>query len=179
VECGASHDATALLDAVERIYDNANAASPNLADERARLYRGRIGLAVSSKNADELLRYAQLAWDIETNRHRNMGHATSILAVAYNDLATAWACHREWEKAINRLKESKRIRENLPGFTKDKLFSPLYHLGLVYSHQGKYDEAEVILNEAIQDWEDAFGPDDASSVRYVFLWRSRKSQGLY
>lgn len=94
-----------------------------------------------------------------------MGHKSSILAVSYNDLAMAWACHGEWEKAIELLIESRRIREELPGFTRDKLFSPLYHLGLIYQHQGKYDEAEKILNEAIRDRDEAFGREDAVSLR--------------
>ena len=85
--------------------------------------------------------------------------------MAYNDLAVAWACHCEWEKAIELLQESKSIREKMPGFTRDKLFSPLYHLGLSLQHQGKFDEAEEVLNEAIKDREVAFGPGDAVSTR--------------
>jgi hypothetical protein len=165
VECGLSHDAITLLEVVERIYNQGNAGSAALVEERGKLYRGRIGLAVSSKNPDDLFHYAQLAWTLETTRHRNMGHATSILAVAHNDMATAWACHGKWEKAIVELKESTRIREGLPGFTKDKLFSPLYHLGLVYSHQGKYNDAEDVLSETIAIWEEVFGPKDAVSLR--------------
>ncbi|MCJ1308297.1 hypothetical protein MMC25_001950 [Agyrium rufum] len=121
--------------------------------------------------------YANLAnqlskkrWDVETGRHRKIGHATSILTVAYNDLAMAWACHGEWEKAVALLKESRTIREGLPDFTKDKLFSPLYHLGLVYHHQGKFDDAETVLNEAIQDRENRFGREDTSSVRSTALF---------
>lgn len=173
MECSASHDANALLDAVEVIYKQENAGSLALVEERGKLYRGRLGLAVSSKNVDDLLHYAQLAWELEIERHRKMGHATSILAVAYNDLAMAWACHCEWEKAIVKLKESRRIRENLPGFTRDKLYSPLYHLGLIYSHQGKYAQAEEVLNEAIKDWEEAFGPKDAVSLRSAALFYAR------
>ena len=165
MECGVPHEAVPLLDAAEKIYKARGPTSPALDDEQVKIYRGRIGLAASSKNPVDLLHYAQLAWEIETARHRKIGHATSILAVAYNDLAVAWACHGEWPKSIELLKESRSIRENLPGFTRDMLFSPLYHLGLLLHHQGKYDDAERVLNEAIKDREEAFGPADAASVR--------------
>ena len=138
-------------------------------EELGKYFRGRIALAVSSKDTDNLLRYAQLAWDVETERHRRLGRPTSFLAVAYNDLAVGWACQCEWDKALELLEKSKSIREQLPGFTRDKLFSPLYHKALVLHHQGKYDEAEEILNEAIGDREEAFGPNDATSIRWVPL----------
>lgn len=118
LECGAGHEAIPLLDATEDIYKKMNIKSQALEEEQAKLYRGRIGLAVSSRNADDLLHYVKLALHIETERHRRMGQATSVLAVAYNDIATAWACHGEWERAILQLKESREIRENLPGFHK-------------------------------------------------------------
>ncbi|KAL2066449.1 hypothetical protein VTL71DRAFT_2520 [Oculimacula yallundae] len=102
-----------------------------------------------------------------------MGHATSWLAVAHNDMAVAWAWQGEWEKSIVELKESRSVRESLPGFTPDKLFSPLYHLGLVYAYQGKYDEAEKVLNETIGIWEDAYGPIDTVSLRSAALFYTR------
>lgn len=165
MECGISHEAVPLLDAAEKIYKLRGPASLALDDEQVKIYRGRIGLAASSKNSIDLLRYAQLAWEIETERHRKIGHATSMLGVAYNDLAVAWACHGEWEKSLELLKESRSFREKLPGFTRDMLFSPLYHLGLILHHQKSYDEAELVLNEAIKDREEAIGLADAASLR--------------
>ena len=154
-----------LLNAVEAIYKPNHPDCQVGAEDLGKYFRGRIALAVSSKNMDDLLLYAQLAWDCEIERHKILGYNTSILAVAYNDLANAWACHCEWERALELLVDSRTIREGLPGFSRDKLFSPLYHTGLVLYHQGKYDDAEKILNEAIQDRETAFGRDDVSSVR--------------
>lgn len=165
MECGVGHEAIPLLNAAENIHKLGQPDSIALDEEHVRIFRGRIGLAASSKNTNDLLRYAQLAWEMEEKRHQKIGHGTSMLAVAYSDLAMAWACHGEWERSIELLKESKSIREKLPGFTRDMLFSPLYHLGLVFYHQKKYDEAEVVLNEAIKDREEAFGPDDAVSLR--------------
>jgi tetratricopeptide (TPR) repeat protein len=167
VERGAGDDTIRLLQVAEKIYDFDSAEDDLLDVERAKLFRGRIGLAVSSKGADALLHYAQLAFETEERRHKQIGHPTAILAVAYNDLAHAWAFHRDWNQAISLLKVSKEIREQLPDFTIDKLFSPLYHLGLVLQHQGKYQEAEDVLNEAIRDRNNVFGPADAVSIRYT------------
>ncbi|CZS96403.1 uncharacterized protein RCO7_04912 [Rhynchosporium graminicola] len=136
-----------------------------------------IGLAISSKNGDDLLHYVKLSWNLEIERHRKMGHATSWLAVAHNDMAVAWAWQGELEKSIIELKESRRVREKLPGFIPEKLFSPLYHFGIVYACQGKYDEVEKVLNETIGIWEEAFGPNDAgiNEERSIVL-RSWKSE---
>jgi tetratricopeptide (TPR) repeat protein len=150
----------------ELIYGSALSESSYLEEEQAKVYRGRVGLAASSKDRETMLEYAQLVYELEVKRHSRTGKLSSMLAVAYNDLATAWAFYEEWEKSIKLLNESKRIRQSLPGFTRDMLFSPLYHLGLVLQHQGKYEEAEEVLNQAMQDREEALGTGEASmSVR--------------
>ncbi|CZT45965.1 uncharacterized protein RSE6_06327 [Rhynchosporium secalis] len=176
-ECGVSHDAAILLDEVEKIYEQATTESATHCQDRGPLY---IGLAVSSKNGDDLLQYVKLSWNLEIERHRNMGHATSWLAVAHNDTAVAWAWQGELKKSIIELKESRRVRENLPGFIPEKLFSPLYHFGIVYACQGKYDEVEKVLNETIGIWEEAFGPNDAgiNEERSIVLrsWRSEDAR---
>ncbi|CZT09327.1 uncharacterized protein RAG0_14139 [Rhynchosporium agropyri] len=176
-ECGVSHDAAILLDEVEKIYEQATTESATHCQDRGPLY---IGLAVSSKDGDDLLHYVKLSWNLEIERHRKMGHATSWLAVAHNDMAVAWAWQGELEKSIIELKESRRVRENLPGFIPEKLFSPLYHFGIVYACQGKHDEVEKVLNETIGIWEEAFGPNDAGidEERSIVLrsWRSEDAR---
>ncbi|KAK8016862.1 hypothetical protein PG993_015051 [Apiospora rasikravindrae] len=172
-ESGKGHEASPLLDAAEKIYWGIESTSIDIDELRATVYRGRIGLAATSKNGDDLLHYAQLTFDIEKERHRRKSEPSSLLAVAYNDLATGWAFQRHWSEAIRLLEESRKIREILPGFTRDKLFSPLYHLALVYHHQRRFEEAESVLNQAIKDREDAFGAEDAVSPRSAALFYAR------
>ncbi|KAI1500271.1 hypothetical protein F5X99DRAFT_429918 [Biscogniauxia marginata] len=172
-ERGAGHEAIALVETADNIYKKSMRLdiSPSIMYEyRARVYRARIGLAVSSREGDDVFEFAHQAFEIEKYRHRDKDTPSSILAVAYNDLATGWAFRREWKAAIELLIESKRIRETLPGFTRDKLFSPLYHLGIVYHHQGNFDAAEATLTQAIKDRSSAFGPKDKRSVRSAALY---------
>lgn len=129
------------------------------------IIEGELDSQYLPRNIWDLLTYARKAWDVEVAPHKESGiPASSILAVAYNGLAQAWACHREWDKALTLLEQSRNIRESL-GLTKDKLFSPLYHKALVLLHQAKYDEAGDVVNEAIHHREEAFGAEDTSSVR--------------
>lgn len=133
-----------------------------------KLCRARIGLAMRSLDFKNCLCYALLGLQVEDSRHKRLGKNSSILAVAYNDLAMAYGLRGQWELALPMLKMSREIREGLPGFTKDKLFSPLYHEGLVRYYQGQYREAGQILEEARKDRHEALGSND-TSVRYVIL----------
>ncbi|KAL9057024.1 MAG: hypothetical protein Q9162_002572 [Coniocarpon cinnabarinum] len=173
LECSLDDNVVALLDTAQSIYECTSHDSAKTDENLVKVYRGRIGLASSSKNADELLKFAQLAWKIETNKFRRTRQQTPFLAVAHNDLAVGWACQREWERAIALSEESKAVRERMPGFTRDKLFSPLYHLGLVFLHQGRFSEAEEVLNQAIRDREEVFGANDAKSTRSAALLYAR------
>ncbi|KAJ8132877.1 hypothetical protein O1611_g748 [Lasiodiplodia mahajangana] len=171
-ERGAGHDAIALVETADNIYRNISFEKPleTTYETRAKVCRARIGLAVSAREGDDVFEFAQQAFEIENYRHRDKETPSSILAVAYNDLATGWAFRREWNTAIELLAESKKIRERLPGFTRDKLFSPLYHLGIVYHHQGNFDAAETTLKQAIEDRSALFGPEDTRSVRSAALY---------
>ncbi|KAI1357753.1 P-loop containing nucleoside triphosphate hydrolase protein [Xylaria arbuscula] len=139
-------------------------------DVQASIIRARIGIAVISREGDDVLDLALQVFEIEKYRHKPPYQPSSFLAVAYNDLATGWAFRQNWAQAIQLLKESMKIRENLPGFTRDKLFSPLYHLGIVYHHQGNFDAAETSLTQAIDDRSAAFGREDKRSVRSAALY---------
>ncbi|KAI1123414.1 hypothetical protein F5Y10DRAFT_270137 [Nemania abortiva] len=171
-ERGTGHAATALVELADTMYRSLSFKQPlvTLDENRAKICRARIGLAVSSREGQDVFNFAQEAFEIEKHQHQDKDMSSSILAVAYNDLATGWAFRQEWEAAIELLTESKKIRERLPGFTRDKLFSPLYHLGIVYHHQGNFDAAEATLKQAIEDRSAAFRPKDTRSIRSAALY---------
>ncbi|KAI0866339.1 P-loop containing nucleoside triphosphate hydrolase protein [Xylaria cubensis] len=171
-ERGVGHEAIALVETADNMYRGISFDKPLgvTYETRAKIYRARIGLAVSSKEGDDIFEFAQQVFEIEKYQHQDRDEPSSILAVAYNDLATGWAFRRKWATAVELLTESKKIRERLPGFTGDKLFSPLYHLGIVYHHQGDFDAAEITLKQAIEDRSATFGPKDTRSVRSAALY---------
>jgi tetratricopeptide (TPR) repeat protein len=164
MECGVSHEALPLIEQAEAIYKLFDPST--IIEELGKLYRSRVGVASHERDPLALLQYALLGLELEKKRHEEIGHPTPILAVAYNDLAMGYALNREWDKAIPQLKRSREIREGFADFTKDKLFSPLYHLGLVLHHQGKDEEAERVLEQAIKDREEALGPENSINLRY-------------
>ncbi|KAI1183777.1 hypothetical protein F5B17DRAFT_110946 [Nemania serpens] len=171
-ERSACREALSLLALADRLYTDMTLKSTlsTRYDVQGSVIRARIGIAVISREGDEVLDLALQVFEMEKYRHRPPKEPSSILAVAYNDLATGWAFHQDWAQAIQLLKDSMRIREGLPGFTRDKLFSPLYHLGIVYHHQGNFDAAETSLKQAIDDRSAAFGPKDKRSVRSAALY---------
>ncbi|KAI0968573.1 hypothetical protein F4678DRAFT_481798 [Xylaria arbuscula] len=154
-ERSACREALSLLALADRLYTGMTLKSTlsTRYDVQASIIRARIGIAVVSREGDDVLDLALQVFEIEKYRHKPPKEPSSILAVAYNDLATGWAFHQDWMQAIQLLKDSMRIREGLPGFTRDKLFSPLYHLGI-----------------AINDRSTAFGPKDKRSVRSAALY---------
>ncbi|KAI0102118.1 P-loop containing nucleoside triphosphate hydrolase protein [Nemania sp. FL0031] len=171
-ERGAGHTAISLVETADNIYKSSEFTTSlaTMSENRTKVYRARIGLAVSSREGDDVFKFSRQVFEIEEFLHQSKGRPSSILAVAYNDMAVGWAFRREWKRAIAFLNDSKDIREMLPGFTRDKLFSPLYHLGIVYHHQGDFDAAETTLKQAIEDRSAIFGPEDTRSVRSAALY---------
>ena len=136
-----------------------------MTENLANVYRGRIGLANATHNPKSAFHYAGLHLEVERKRHKKIGHSTSMLAVAYNDLAVAYSMNALYVDAIPLLIKSKQIRESLPGFRKDWLFSPHYHLALTFYYQGKDQDAVELLESTIKDREELLLPNDRVSVR--------------
>lgn len=146
---GVAKETSLLLDAAQYIY---HTNRPDIQEVEGEIYRARIEVAISTKNADDHLEYADLAWKAEISRHPTSMLIKPIIAIACNDLAVALACHSEWERAIDLLEDSKEIFE-------EQQFLLLYHLGLIFQHQGELDKAKEVLkkaNEAVRDQEDVY-----------------------
>ena len=129
------------------------------------IYSGLVWNSVLSKDLHMVFHYAQKRFDTEEEVLTERGSPDSITAVAYNDLGMAYLLNDVAEEAIHYLQRSKEIRENLPGFKKDWLFSPFLSLGKTYWRLGRLDEAAEVLLEALNDRIAAFGSDDRQSIR--------------
>ena len=129
------------------------------------IFSGLVWNSVLSKDLPMVFHYAQKRFDIEEMLETKRGKADSLTAVAYNDLGMAYTLNGVHEKAIPYIQKSKEIRESLPGFRKEWLFSPFLAFGKTYWRLGRHEDAAAILLEALQDREKAFGPDDRQSIR--------------
>jgi tetratricopeptide (TPR) repeat protein len=90
--------------------------------------------------------------------------------------------NRIHDQAVHYLEKSIQLRKQMPGFRKDWLYSPYYHLGITYYTAGRCEDAARYLREAIADREDRLGPNDRESHRtgalYYALGNVCGAQGL-
>lgn len=129
------------------------------------MLRGYIGIAFLTRNPQMFMHYAQLHHDHEVERHKYIDGPTSALALCYHHLGVANCLNHRFKDAITLLEQSKMIREDLDGSRPQSMFNSLYHLGLAWHHQGEHEEADRLLERAIKDRVEEFGPKDCTSVK--------------
>lgn len=130
-----------------------------------RIYRGRIHAAFVTQNKEEYYKFAELSWNIETSRHQKTNSKSQRLAGATLHMGIAHNFHALYKEAIPFLEESSSVRQALPGFKRDWLFSPLYQLAHAYFHLGQDEKAADLLETAISDRISALGNNDRYSMR--------------
>ena len=133
--------------------------------QRGQILRGRCVAALGNRDPQDSFYWAKLHFEFEVKRHESLPQPTSVLPIAYNHLAWAYALNGLYEEAVPLLEVSISLREKLPNFKRDQLYSPLYHLALTRHYQGFNDEAANILLRAIKDRTDILGPNDRTSYR--------------
>ncbi|KAF2732072.1 hypothetical protein EJ04DRAFT_554283 [Polyplosphaeria fusca] len=177
IEKSQGEEALRALDLSESILAEARGTA-DLIEYDLRICRGRIGAAFVMRDKDTYFDYAEKEYDIEIARS---GEPSARLANANMHMGIAYNFNSLWKEAERYLNESKRIRESMPGFKKDWLFSPLYQLAHNYYHRGKYAQAAGFLEVAIKDRVEAFQEADNYSVRtgalYYTLGDVRVRQG--
>jgi tetratricopeptide (TPR) repeat protein len=161
IEKSQAKEALSTLDMSESILADAR-GTEDLTEYELRICRGRIGAAFVMRDQDTYFDYAEKEYNIETARSKE---PSTRLATANIHMGIAYNFNSLWKEAEKYLNESKRIREAMPGFRKDWLFSPLYQLAHTLYHRGKYTEAAEVLEAAINDRVEAFKEADSYSVR--------------
>lgn len=129
------------------------------------------------------LHFSTLRFEASEALFNKTGERISFDTATHNDLGACYAMNRMPEKALEMLEKSAELRRQMKAFKKDWLFSPFYHMGIVYYTMGKYEAAAKVLQEAIVDRLSALGPNDRSSSRtgalFYVLGNVRWSQGLF
>ena len=158
------HEATPLLDLAQSICEE---SSEDTIEQLALIHGSRTWVAALTHDAEKSFFHAKIRLELEQTLFERSGKATANLAAAYNDLGVAYSMNKLYSKAIPLLIKSKEVRSGLPGFQKDWLYNPLYHLGLAAWHHGQNEEAADILLGALHDREEALGVNDTQSTRLV------------
>ena len=161
-ERGEGPEAVSLLEHADLICeDAAEIAKPHLKS----LWGCWVGIATTSGDAKLVFHYCKLRLELAEAEFKASGAESSFLAVAHNDMGQAYSMNHLPDRAMKHLERSKEIRLGLPGFRKDWLFSPFYHLAVAHSCLGNHDKAFEIIQQAINDRIEVLGPNDRESVR--------------
>ena len=93
------------------------------------------------------------------------GDVNSQIAACYSETARALIMSRIFTSAREFIDKSVAIRKKMPHFSRQQLYSPLYYSALIHIHEGKFDEAESELSEALRDREVKYCRDNCESKR--------------
>lgn len=89
------------------------------------------------------------------------------LGIVYNETGVAYGMNDEWSLAEDYFLKSIQVMKEQENYDDTMLGWPEPNLGLIYWIQGRYDEAETVLNEILEIHALAFGVDDTQSFKYV------------
>ncbi|KAK3657557.1 hypothetical protein LTR56_002332 [Elasticomyces elasticus] len=142
----------------------------------------KIIIAMTMGDHKTAFQYSQRRFEVSEAEYQATGNLTGFQTATCTTLGVSYAMNRVHDQAIAYLERSIQLRELMPEFQKDWLYSPYYALGTLYHRMGRLDEATKLLTEAIADHEQALGPNDRVSDRtgslYYALGKVRASQGL-
>lgn len=92
---------------------------------------------------------------------------TSQYVAAFSELGRIMVMDNEFEEAERLIKESERLRRQMPDFTRLQLFSPTVFYSYIEVVRGQFKAAEEHLVEALGHREKKYGKDDRESKRYA------------
>lgn len=87
------------------------------------------------------------------------------LGIVYNETGVAYGMNEMWDTAAEYFIKSMNVMKELENYDDTMLGWPEPNLGLIYWVQGKFDEAEVVLNEILEIHATAYGVDDTQSFK--------------
>ena len=157
-------EATELLNLAQGICWSAN-DSQDISEYQLRIFRGRIHVAYVSHDRDEYDDFAQKSFTAERRRHEKTQQRSQRLAAATLHMGIARIFFARYEEALALIEISANIRESLPGFKRDWLYSTQIQAAHAYLHLGQIQKAEDTLRTALKDRVAALGEDDSYSIR--------------
>lgn len=140
-------------------------APDSLRDIAAELHgtKGTVSLEINEPEIALYHRQENTAAREEAFRKNNV--LTNKLAAAYASHGAALMDNGLFTKAAEMYDISLDIRQKLPGFKQENLFTVLRGRGLIAWHNGEYEKAVGILDAILKDRAELYGPDDTNSFR--------------
>ncbi len=102
---------------------------------------------------------------INSEIYKTSGVITSQIVASYTELGRVMIMDNELEEAERLIKESARLRRQMPHFSRLQLFSPILFFSYIENLRGQFKQAEKHLLEALRDRELEYGKDDRESDR--------------
>ncbi|KAK8084485.1 hypothetical protein PG997_005756 [Apiospora hydei] len=122
-------------------------------------------VANETNDAESCLEYNKRYLEIQLNLQRKSELPVEKLPRAYNQMGTAWMMTREYEKAESSFSNSMAGFRALPIYDMDMMTFPMANIGLAYWLQGRLDDAAAVLEEGLNEREEAFGVMDRRCFR--------------
>ncbi|KAF9888438.1 hypothetical protein FE257_008716 [Aspergillus nanangensis] len=131
----------------------------------AGLYGTWSGIAVETNQAEVALEKRLENLAILEDIFDKTGDINSHITACYSEAGRAMIMNGMFTKAREFIDKSVSLRKQMPHFSRLQLYSPLYYTALIHLSEGKYEEAESGLLEALRDREVKYGKDDCESKR--------------
>lgn len=159
----------ASLEYIEMILRTLESDSEDHSQIEAGLYGTWSGIAVETNRPEVALEKRLESLAILEQIFAKTGDINSQIAACYSETARAMIMNGIFTKAREFIDKSILLRKQMPHFSRLQLYSPLYYTALIHLQEGKFDEAESGLLEALRDREVKYGKDDCESKRAGIL----------
>ena len=171
-ERGLHLEARPYLKLAQKICEN----SPNRNHESVaytlRSCHGKLaGVAAENNLRQESLDHSVIWLSMCLERRTADGHpiVDYELGIVYNETGVAYGGIEDWERAAENFIKSMNTMKKVDNYDETMLSWPEPNLGLIYWIQGRYEEAEIVLNEILEIQATAYGVDDTESFKYLLL----------
>lgn len=108
---------------------------------------------------------------LDMTKSREDGYGKQVidyeLGIAHNEVGTALAYSARLEEAANYFQKSIDLFQECEDFDEAWLGWPEPNLGLVLWMQGRFEEAQKILDKSIATYAKLYGYDDTKTFKYV------------
>ncbi len=132
---------------------------------KANQYATLSAVARVLNHGEDAARHYREAFKINQEIYRTTGRIQSQLVASYTELARVLIMINELDEAGKLIKESVRLRQQMPNFSRLQLYSSIIFSSYIENIRGEYKTAEAHLLEALRDRESVYGKDDRESSR--------------